>query len=323
MSSSLISTAQQVTPIPPNSEGDTIPPRLSNAASLIRLHEGELVQAVTDIKEKLFVIILSVAILITFFFLLFDAPKHKFIGAQLFWVFAVFHIVILAHVFKCKYLHRIKIVTTHIAPDFGSIVFPLQIKPYPTKPITSISEMCAIRGSQLNHMFGFMCFMNTGILTAVLYSHLSNLNRFGNINSFWNKEYLEVFLSASTVVSLPLMGMFDLNPNDKVHSIVHYLGVLFMMVSVFQYALQSDFGGYSILLICGSFGCWLIWFCIFIYYPTDVKSEFGESEEGEHRMKEYVHSISVKCILSETIGCFFCCMATVAYVWNLRDVDQL
>eukprot|EP01083_Nonionella_stella_P102373 291181_1 len=97
---------------------------------------------------------------------------------------------LLAHVFRAKYLHRNKIVTTYIEPDFGSIVFPLQIKAYPTKPIMSISEMFAIRGSRLDHIFGFMCFMIAGIVTTAVYSHLSNLHRFGSIDSFWNKEYM-------------------------------------------------------------------------------------------------------------------------------------
>eukprot|EP01083_Nonionella_stella_P220402 788577_1 len=65
---------------------------LSNAASLMKAYEGKQVQPFTDIKEKLFAILVSGAILILFLFVLFDAPKYKFIAAQMFCVFLIFHV---------------------------------------------------------------------------------------------------------------------------------------------------------------------------------------------------------------------------------------
>eukprot|EP01083_Nonionella_stella_P122259 367770_1 len=230
-------------------------PKLSSAISIIESYQHKKLKPMTDIKEKILAVSIFCVLVIVSMVLLFDEPKYKFIAALMFTVFFMFYTGYLIHMLKAKYLHRVKIVTTYIEPDFGLIVFPLQIKPYPTKPILSMSEVFAIRGSQMSHMFGGMCFFMGGVVITAIYSYVSNLHHFGDIDTFWNNEYLEIFLSISSVVATPLIGVFDLNPNDKIHQIFHYLGVVFMMISVFPYAIQSGFDapGKSDSVVCHLF----------------------------------------------------------------------
>eukprot|EP01084_Bolivina_argentea_P171754 297572_1 len=150
------------------------------------------------------------------------------------------------------------------------MIYSVKVKKYPTKPMKSMSEFFALRGVEVHSMFLFMAAFIGGLMhmsTAVV-GHWINLCQYGNIDTFWDVEYTELFLTICSGLATIVTGMFDLNPNDKMHYILHYIGVLFMMISVFPYALQSDFNVLSILLMIGSFSSWILWSFLSYYYPN-------------------------------------------------------
>ena len=77
--------------------------------------------------------------------------------------------------------------------------------------------------------------------------------------SYIDKEYIEIYLAIFSCVATGLIGNFDLNQNDKISIIMHYIGVLFMIISVFPYCIISNWSISSIILVCLAYISFIMW----------------------------------------------------------------
>eukprot|EP01083_Nonionella_stella_P074696 202707_1 len=283
--------------------------------------DSEIISIRTDIQFKLLFTMLLSSSGITAAFLLRDDPaaKYKFIAATMFFILGLFFVSFLYFVFTSRSLHRIEVITARIKPDFGSIIFPIKIKQYPNQPIKSMSELFALRGTSIHLLFGFVC--NTiGVLVflAVL------LNWFdihqNDLENAWNSKHVANFLGICGGIATPLMGNYDLNPNDKGHIAMHYIGVMLMGVSVWSVGIAFEWNMQVIVLISCTMFVLTVWIVLSTFHYPDIIGGGGLSKKA---IKARTHHISLVCITAETLGCILCSSCNIMYVWNLRDTDMV
>lgn len=217
-------------------------------------------------------------------------------------------------------LHCIRLITTPFQP-YGNMIFPTQIKHYPSRPIKSMSEMLALRGSSIHifHLFMGMA-VSCVTATAVMLNWL-DLQRHARLSDQeMNINYLEQAFAICAVFAMPMIGYFELNVHSQWHLIMHYAGVMCMVFAVWPYAIQSSFSVCSIVVIVVTYISLALWISLaYYYYPNDLSNEKG-SEMTEEEMRKKVHRMSVHCLISQTIGAIGCTVALCLYLWNIQEV---
>jgi len=220
-------------------------------------------------------------------------------------------------------LHNIHIITAPIQPCYGHMIFPTEIKHYPTRPVRSISAMLALRGTSI-HIFGaFMGMAVSCIFAAAVFLNWLDLHRHARItNAEMNVFHLEQALTISTVFALPITVYFEVNPRTPWHCVMHYLGVSCIVLAVWPYAIQSQWSLSSISIIVVSYGAFLIWIALKIYYPSDLSAE-TQAQVSEADVRERVHRISLRLLLSQTVGVVAAGVAMCCYLWNIEEVPRI
>ena len=281
--------------------------------------DDQLINIKTEIKHKLlFLITFLIAMIISIYFLRdLKSAKYKILASAAFWIFIIFYINWLYLIFNAKQLHRIEIITTKLNPDFGNIIFPIQIKQYPFIPIFSMSELFAIRGSSVHLLFCIMCISIGSIVSITIVTYY--IEQYQNNKN--NIEYSVLLLAINSSLATPFLGNFDLNPNSKCHKIMHYVGVVMMALSVFPYGIQQNWNCLSLILIISGLTILLLWYIIKKYhnwYCNDF-SVLLKSYDERYVLKR-VHRISLICIILETVGCIINSFINTLFIWNLKEV---
>ena len=224
-------------------------------------------------------------------------------------------------------LHRIRLITTRFDPFYGNMVFPTSIKHYPSRPIKSISETLALRGSSIHIYFVFMGMANACVTANAVMLNWLDLRRYARLsNEEMNINYLEQALAICSVFAMPMVGFFELDVHSPCLMLMHYVGVLCEALMVWPFAIQSDFSVTSISIIAVTYLALAMWWFLGSYYPDDLVNEkdcSGMAEvsaSNEDKMKKAVHLMSLKCLLPQTIGAIGCMTALSMYLWNIQEV---
>lgn len=219
-----------------------------------------------------------------------------------------------------SHLHRMKLITTRFQP-YGHMIFPTQIKHYPSRPIKSVSEMLALRGSSIHIFF---VFMGMGIAcvtaTAVLLNWLDLQRQTDISHEEMHINYLEQAFAISSVFAFPMVGYFELDVHSPCLMFMHYVGVLCQVLAVWPFALQSSFGWCSIIMVAVSYTPLVVWGLLGCIYPNDLY-QGSNIEIAEHEMRQKVHRISVHCLLSQTLGGYLCMVTLCAYLWSIQEIN--
>ena len=289
----------------------------------------DAIKITTEIKHKLIFLILFIPAMVISIYLLRNSPsaKYKMMASAASWIFIIFYSNWIYLILKANKLHRIEVITGKLKPDYGNIIFPISIKQYPYKPIFSMSELFAIRGSSVHLLFMIMCISIGAIVSVAIVIHWIDQHQNHQNGVDLSEEYWQ-FLGINSALATPIIGNFDLNPHSKCHQFMHYLGVLMMALSVLPYGIQQGWSVISILLIISGVGVLCVWVGFSYYVPTDmsgdVKKDGDRHEiiESREEVLRYVHKISLVSILLETTGCIINSFINCAFLWNLKDVDH-
>ena len=273
----------------------------------------------TDIKYKLIFLFLFIpAMLSSIYFLRHsESAKYKIIAMAMFWIFMIFYPLWLYFIFNSSKLHRIEVITAKLAPHYGNMIFPLQIKRYPFEPVFSMSELFAIRGSSVHLLFCVMCISIGSIVSLAITMHW--VEQFQNgVDIVHDHEagYWQ-FLAINGALATPIIGNFDLNPHSKGHIIMHYIGVTMMGLSVFPYGIQQNWSIESIILIASGLAVLAIWVILSYCFTNDLSDQV-DNKNGADKVRAKVHRVSVFCIVMETIGCIIISAVNTLFIWDLK-----
>ena len=218
-------------------------------------------------------------------------------------------------------LHRIRLTTTRFDPFYGNLVFPTQIKHYPSRPIKSISELLALRGSSIHILFVILATAVSCITGFAITLNWLDLQRHArSSDEEMNVNYLEQALVICAAFAKPMIAFFELDVHSPCLMFMHYIGVLCYVPMVWPFAIQSDFSMTSIIIIAVTYLAFAMW-CIFgWYYPDDLVNEKDYNASDEDKMKKAVHLISLKCLMSQTVGAIGCLTALCLYLWNIQEI---
>ena len=137
-----------------------------------------------------------------------------------------------------------------------------------------------------------------------------------------NINYLEQALVICSVFALPMVGYFELDVHSPCLMLMHYVGVLCLVLMAWPFAIQSGFSMASIAITAMSYMSFAVWLYLGFYYPYDVLERENSEEIIDEEMRRRVHWMSLYCLLSQTAGTYGCIMALVLYLWNIEEVKQ-
>lgn len=168
-----------------------------------------------------------------------------------------------------KELYRVHIQTGTIK-NWMPISLPQKQKIHKNKAVLSISEISAIRGT---HVHTIMHVMSVQIIILIAIVILYDLNmrgaRFGIIT---DRNDVVLVLLSFTMLGLALLALFELNPFDKVHGVLHYTGVVSMMIGITSYGVQTNWSIMPIVLITAEFALIGLWVASTILMPRTSDS---------------------------------------------------
>lgn len=281
----------------------------------------DLMRSQTDITHKFLMLTMipGLNILSIYFLSGEDSAQYKIISVAEA-IFAGAFFMYFFHLMATSQMHRIRIIPAPFEPLHPTMIFPTQIKHYPSIPVKSISEMLALRGSSIHIFFVMMATTASCISATAVTLNWLDLQRYAHVSDReMNINYLEQALAISAVFSLAVVGHYELNVHSPCHMVMHYLGVLGSGSGVWPFAIQSAFSMLSITIIVVTSASFALWACFAYYYPNDVSNKNGiEMSQGE--MRRQVHQISIHCLMAQTIGSMGCVLGWCLYLWNIKEI---
>jgi len=287
------------------------------------LRDETEVRSQTEIKHKLVLLVTIVTLCALSLFILSpsDSAQYKIMSAGAAINSAAFFVYWLYLLFQSTHLHSIRIITARMKPFYGSMVFPTQIEQFPLRPIKSMSEMLALRGSSIHIWFVTMGNLVGCITATAITLNWLDLHRNARLSDKeLNINYVEQAFAICAAVSQGLIGSFDLNVYSRWHVYMHYVGVLCMVLGVWPFVIQSKWSMLSIAITSVTYIALIAWTCLWYYYPSDLSDGMGRGQGVEYqKVQRKVHVISLQCLLSETVGAIGCSLALCLYLWNIED----
>ena len=290
-------------------------PKQSGSKAINILQQETEIKSETEILHRLvqMVLILSAAVVTIYLLADADSAQYKIIAVMVAVLSSSYFVYWLYLLARSTQLHLIRLVTARMEPYYGNMIFPMQIKHYPSRPIKSMSEILAIRGSSAH-----ISQVSVGTVVATLNATavtLKWLDRHQNSqlsDAKVDTNYVEQICVVATILAMPLIGLYELNVHSTCHMIMHYLGVFCLALSVWPFAIQSQWSWISIVLIVVTYSSFVVWVILAFYvYPHDLR------EDDHEQIAKRVHRISMHCLLAQTIGAIGCTVCFVCYLWNL------
>lgn len=281
-----------------------------------------------EVKHKIlmFAIILGLCMLTIYYLYRMDSAQYKIMSVTV----AIFFTAWIAYwvyiIGISSQLHRIRVVAVPFQSFYGNMVFPTQFKHYPSRPIKSVSEMLALRGTSIHILFAFMGMAVSCVTATAVMMNWIDLQQHANItNERMNINYLEKALAVCSVFALPMVGFFELDVHSPSLMLMHYFGVLCQALMVWPFVIQSRFSVLSIVIVVVSYLSFMVWGILGNHYPDDLMLETDSDEIiasalDERKMRMAVHRMSVHCLMAQTVGGCGCGAALCLYLWNIEDV---
>ena len=312
----------------PNNPSVSKPKGKQSGSQVINIlqHETEI-KSETEILHRLVQMVLILCAAVVAIYRLADAEsaQYKIIAVMVAVLSSSYFVYWLYLIARSSQLHLIRLVTARIEPYYGDMIFPMQIKHYPSRPIKAMSEMLAIRGSSAH-----IAQVSVGTVVATLNATAVTLKWLERHQSAQLNDqsvdinYVEEMCVVATILAMPLIGLFEYNVHSMGHLAMHSLGFFCLALSVWPFAIQSQWSLMSIVLIVLTYSSFVFWVILAFYvYPHDLSTNSkGTAKEQEMRedhkqMIRKVHRISVHCLYQQTLGAIGCTASFVCYLWNL------
>ena len=292
---------------------------LERGQTILDALEHSEIRSQTEVKHKFLMLVMIAGLCVLAMYVLRreDSAQYKIISVAT-CIFCNAFLVYWGYLIAtASQLHCIRLTTSRFQPFYGNMVFPTEIKHYPSRPIKSSSEMFALRGSSV-HIFLVSMAMTISCFTAfaVMLNWL-DLQRHAHLSDNGvNINYLEQALAICSALAFPLIACFELGANNPYMTFMHYFGVLCLACMVWPFAIQSGFSMLSIIIVSIAYISFGVWIGLGYYYPDDLSQMKVTDEE----MQRKVHRMSVRCLLAQISGSYWCSVALCLYLWNIQEV---
>ena len=220
-------------------------------------------------------------------------------------------IVILIQVSLSKNLSAIRVVNKQL-PGFGFTAFPTEFTQIIDKPMESISEFAGIRGSTINLSTQLASVTGSLIIPiSMLFRKIEISNNSTQIDNITNKQWIVFITSTISSMGAFLIGFFEMNNHSKFHTVLHMLGVPFVMVGQIPYGIVMEWNViYWVLIIAG----WVIFisWCLLVFF-------LGLGRKYPNNTKK-VHKISVMFLIGEMCWINIWLLGSVVVLYYLETV---
>ena len=178
----------------------------------------------------------------------------------------------------------------------------------------------AFRGSSIHLFFIALCLCTGTIIGCAVQIYFVEVHRhlLG-----WSDSYIELLLAVCGALVGPCIGFFDLNPHSLCHVVMHYVGVVLMLLGQWSWTVQSRWSAPSIVPLGVGAVAIVVWYGVSLYYPPDLSVFAEQRGMSEKEIFEKVHSVSWYCIVAEAVAVICCCVSCVMFLWNLKDLHSL
>ena len=216
----------------------------------------------------------------------------------------IMHIIYFWKLFYSIYVAKLFRITPRYKTINGRehtyMLYKIDIKP--DKACESISEFSNIRGT-ISHL-GLLI---VGIMTFCFYFAIFLFRMPIWLQS--TRQTLGAIFSFCAGVGLTTLGLFDVNPDDVKHKIVHYMGFGIAFFAIAGLGFETNFDIYFwvpfTVIICG-LSAWLF----FIIKATRTLPSNDP---------EYVNKISKQCLFCQCVVFVACAFSLDLYLYLLND----
>lgn len=201
---------------------------------------------------------------------------------------------------------------------FGSSIFPTKIVQVYDRPITSISDFAATRGSTLH-----ISMLTMGVSTAVMFTIILQIKA-TQLRELQNDELtaLQTVGIASCVIAangFGFIGLFELNGYSKINTVLHYSGVA-QIVGGLMPAFGIIMGADAIFYCVLGFTIFLGFCYLFYQIKYDKKFECDTNNPQDvERVRRKVHVISMVSVGLELFIIAIGAVCSVIIVYNLNN----
>ena len=251
--------------------------------------------------KYLLVISITIAWILCFIF----EPFHD-IGDLALWIVVFIHIffqfTLFTTLFTAKRLRLFRSLTCKFS-EFAPTEMPYGIKEYAWKPVTSISSLCAVRGSLLNKALSQTAVLSLVLCFLVFYQ---NIHKVDTIHGGWSGPILWF----CSFIGFSLVGEFEFIPKHKILVSMHIIGAAMVGLGPIGLCILWEWSVLSIILLIGFWVAWSLWVALAAILPNRL--------DGQNATSKEVHRTSLICILFEDIGIFAAVSANWMFVYWLK-----
>eukprot|EP01084_Bolivina_argentea_P031403 58127_1 len=241
------------------------------------------------------VILIGFPVLTSFLYMEVDMEASHIEAVLLMFVHTFYFCVLyIAMFWRSPQLYRVKARYTMI-DGWAQFALPNRCDAYKTYAIKSVSEFSAVRGTFLHTALLFV-----GLCTFCLY-----FGHFLENSNYWcdTNDIISALFSFGAGCGLTWLGLWELNPNDKCHVIMHYMGVVLCFGANLGLGFATQWG-------------WLFWStAIPAIISAILWQYFDKTAKLPSNDIKYVHKVTIQCIISESIVLLMGCTAFDLYLW--------
>ena len=219
-------------------------------------------------------------------------------------------VVIIYPIYKSKRLRNFETLSLK-CNDFANASIPFAIIEHPNTPVTSISELIAIRGSIWHTK---LC---ESALMAFMFIQFALVDKKGAFlgNEKYHNNFrgiLAYFFAFIGSFGCWTVTSFELNVKDTFSTYLHYFRALLTFIGTFALIIEENGSlvSLSFLLVATIAVIWWLY----------IKNDFYNKTNNILTLKaKDIHLISLKCIAAEMIALLSAYWSLVAFVYNLDN----
>lgn len=286
--------------------------RRSYAASILSM---ATLDSHPNTRRKLLSLIFNICIAILAIVLPHSLNAYNIISILIASQFASWLFGLSQELHTCERLHKIVIKVKKL-DGWGNVSFPIHFEHDRYECVTSVSQMCGMRGTSSHTQFIKTLYVNCALIVAAivfkwheLHSDADDPDSSNHDDIKFNLQFCSLMSALIMTCGIIMIALFEINKYDKWHQILHYVGcVLITMISPSLW-FELNFNLFSIIVSALTILLWMV-YIIFVINVSDTYQNNATK----------VHYVSKVAILLEIIAWIITSFAISAWVWFL---DQL
>eukprot|EP01083_Nonionella_stella_P030269 83002_1 len=219
-------------------------------------------------------------------------------------------IVWIIQIFRCinsfTHLHYVRIKRRR-APNADFVFIPYGFEERRNVPMTSISQIVAMRGSNTERIHAVFYFVTFGMLYSVICIKWAEIaNGYGGAS-----QMIELTLFTISIFGFFMSNLWELEEKSRLSNTMHYIhSMLCFFIGPLPFCIHQKWSVISIIVLCSAYTGMAGWLCLLEWIQ---RKEFGNEEND----LADVHRYSKISLLSELFAGSICISSYLFYVYCL------